>query len=74
MRADPELWQDIIFGPKMTHLPSIIFFFTIDKVLMHLLAPLIVETFKIFLQLIHYSYSYSYDNTLLLGAKLTQLL
>ena len=50
------------------------FFFTIDKILMYLLAPLIAETFKKLLQLIHCSYSYSYDDTLFSGAKLIQLL
>ena len=49
------------------------FFFrkTIDIILMYLLAFLIVQNFKKSLQLIQYSYSY--DDTLFFGLKLTQL-
>ena len=59
VRADPELWQHIIFGPKMTHLPWRNFFFrkTTDVISIYLLAPLIIQNVKKSLQLIHFSYS-----------------
>ena len=59
VRADPELWQHIIFGPKMTRLPWRNFFFrkTTDVISIYLLAPLIIQNVKKSLQLIHFSYS-----------------
>ena len=64
VRADPELWRHFIFWPKTTHLPEEIFFRkTTDIISIYLLAPLIVQNVKKSLQLIHYSYRYSWDHT-----------
>ena len=45
--ADPELWGCAIFGPKMVHLPQTNFFWKIiDIILMYLLDPFILQTFR----------------------------
>ena len=43
---DPELWRCAIFGPKIVHLPQIYFWKIINIILIHLLAPFIVQNFK----------------------------
>ena len=44
---DPELWGRTIFGPKMVHLPKIIFFWKIINItLFYLLAQFIVQNLK----------------------------
>ena len=47
LRADPELQECAIFGPKMVHLPPKKFFEKIINItLNYLLAPFIVQKFK----------------------------
>ena len=47
LTADPELWGCTIFGPKMVHLPQIIFFGKIIKIiLIYLSASFILQNFK----------------------------
>ena len=46
LTADPELWQCIIFGPKIVHLPQNFFWKIIAITLIYLLAPFIVQNFQ----------------------------
>ena len=47
LTVDPELWECVIFGPKMVHLPQTFFFWKIiNIILIYLLAPFIVQNFK----------------------------
>ena len=46
LTADPELWQCTIFGPKMVHLPQILFWKITTTILIYLLAPFIEQNLK----------------------------
>ena len=46
LTVDPELWQCTIFGPKMVHLPQILFWKIITTILIYLLAPFIEQNLK----------------------------
>ena len=51
LRANLELWECAIFGPKMVYLPSKKFFWKIlIIILIYLLAPFIMQNFKKILQ------------------------
>ena len=48
LRADPELWGCVIFGPQMVHLPQTNFFLKkiVNVIFIYLLAPFNLQKFK----------------------------
>ena len=49
LTKNPELWESIIFGPQMIHLPQTFFFFwkkIINVIFIYLLAPFILQNFE----------------------------
>ena len=48
-KADPELWEWTIFGPKMVHLPQFFLEKIINIIFIYLLSIFILQNFKIIL-------------------------